>query len=165
MSILDLFQQKSFAKIAAPMVRYSKVPFRLTCLDFGVDIVYTPMIMSDSFLISKKARDVEFQHIKGDSPLVVQFGSNDAVSFGKSSHLVSKYCDAVNLNCGCPQRWALEDGIGAGMLNTPQLIFDCVKTARNMTGDTFPISVKIRIDDSLKRTVDLAMQLEKTGAR
>jgi tRNA-dihydrouridine synthase len=38
--------------ICAPMVRYSKLPFRLAVRKWGTDIAYTPMIMADSFVNS-----------------------------------------------------------------------------------------------------------------
>jgi hypothetical protein len=79
--IMELFQTKKCVKIAAPMVRcparplfaassvltrcsvpqvrFSKLPFRHVVRSYGTDIVYTPMIMADSFTASQKARDVE----------------------------------------------------------------------------------------------------------
>jgi tRNA-dihydrouridine synthase 4 len=35
---------------------------------------------------------------------------------------LGRLADAVDLNCGCPQRWAMEEGIGASMLKNPQLV-------------------------------------------
>ena len=47
-------------QVAAPMVRFSKLPFRHLVRSWGADIVFTPMIMANSFVASAKARDVEF---------------------------------------------------------------------------------------------------------
>jgi tRNA-dihydrouridine synthase 4 len=66
MACLYVFPEGSVLKnlllvqIAAPMVRFSKLPFRHVVRSWGSDIVFTPMIMANSFVNSAKARDVEF---------------------------------------------------------------------------------------------------------
>ncbi|VDP85203.1 unnamed protein product [Echinostoma caproni] len=62
MDILSTYQKPGipFVRISAPMVRYTKLPFRLLLRQYGIDLAYTPMIMADSFVSSAKARDVEF---------------------------------------------------------------------------------------------------------
>lgn len=55
------------------MVRYGRLPFRLLCLQSGVDVVFSPMFVADGFVRSQKARDADFTTTKGDSPLIVQF--------------------------------------------------------------------------------------------
>ena len=39
-----------------------------------------------------------------DRPLVVQFAASNAEDFGMAAEMVAPYADAVDLNCGCPQR-------------------------------------------------------------
>lgn len=56
-----------------------------------------------------------------------------------------RYCDGVDLNCGCPQRWAKHMGIGCIMLDTPELISDIIKQCRNQIAKPFTISVKMRV--------------------
>uniref|UniRef100_A0A0K8SW78 DUS-like FMN-binding domain-containing protein n=1 Tax=Lygus hesperus TaxID=30085 RepID=A0A0K8SW78_LYGHE len=82
------------------------------------------MIMADSFVQSSKARDNEFTTGLGDTPLVVQFAANTVEDFVASAELVSPFSDGVDLNCGCPQRWAMQDGYGAHLLTQPQIIKD-----------------------------------------
>ena len=41
----------------------------------------------------------------GDRPLVAQFAASNARDFGDASLIVAPFVDAVDLNCGCPQRW------------------------------------------------------------
>ncbi|KAG7157502.1 tRNA-dihydrouridine(20a/20b) synthase [NAD(P)+]-like 3 [Homarus americanus] len=75
-----------------PMVRYSKLAFRSLVRKYECDLCFTPMIISDCFIQSIRARHSDFTTCKEDALLVVQF---------------SNYCDGVDLNCGCPQRWAM----------------------------------------------------------
>ncbi|CZT41915.1 uncharacterized protein RSE6_01727 [Rhynchosporium secalis] len=42
---------------AAPMVRYSKLAFRQTVANYGVDLTWTPMILAKEFNRSILARD------------------------------------------------------------------------------------------------------------
>ena len=67
--------------------------------------------------------------------------------------MVEKYCNGVDLNCGCPQKWAIkvkiinppqtdskkkmsffikifQEGIGACLINNPEFVADVVKQTR-----------------------------------
>ena len=68
-------------RICAPMVRYSKLAFRMLVRLYETDIAYTPMIMADSFSSSSAARDNEFTTNIGDQPLIVQFAANNVHDF------------------------------------------------------------------------------------
>lgn len=151
-------------RICAPMVRYSKLAFRMLVRLYDCDIAYTPMIMADSFSSSANARDCEFTTNSIDQPLIVQFASNNVYDFVRSSTLVSKYCIGVDLNCGCPQRWAQQEGIGACLINKPNFVSDLVKQTRNQCREDLSVSIKIRIHYDIERTIDLCRQLEAAGA-
>ena len=43
----------------------------------------------------------------GDRPLVVQFAARNGKEFADAAELVAPFADAVDLNCGCPQRCKL----------------------------------------------------------
>lgn len=130
----------------------------------GTDIVFTPMIVSQSFVQSQKAREVEFSTNAKDRPLVVQFAASNGKDFADAAEYISPYADAVDLNCGCPQRWAMAEGYGA-QLSTfkPELIHDMVSQARNRVN--IPITIKIRIVlDNDRHVVDLVQRAERMGA-
>lgn len=42
--------------------------------------------------------------LAGDRPLVAQFAANNATDFADAAEIISPFVDAVDLNCGCPQR-------------------------------------------------------------
>lgn len=149
--------------IAAPMVRYSKLPFRRVCLEYGTEVVYTPMMLAKEFTAHVNARDSDFSTNKDDRPLVVQFAANDPVTFARACETVAPYADAVGLNCGCPQRWAVRDGIGAHLMSDPEKVRDMVRSARAACGANFCLETKIRVHDDLRRTVDWARMLEAAG--
>ncbi|XP_046578362.1 tRNA-dihydrouridine(20a/20b) synthase [NAD(P)+]-like [Haliotis rubra] len=162
---LELFSEKKVIKMCAPMVRYSKLPFRLLVRKYDCDIAFTPMIISDSFIQSQKARDSDFTTCKHDRPLIVQFAASKPKDFADAAEIVSPYADGVDLNCGCPQRWAMADGYGACLIKKPELMCDIVKEARaRVPQEEFTVSVKIRIHKDIRDTVDLCQKVEKAGA-
>ncbi|KAF7266422.1 dihydrouridine synthase 4 [Rhynchophorus ferrugineus] len=161
--ILELFETKDLVKICAPMVRYSKLQFRNLVKLYDCDLVFSPMILADSICKSEKARNNEFTTNSADTPLVIQFAANTVHDFVGASYLVAPHCNGVDLNCGCPQRWARDMNVGCEMLKNPQVIYDLVRQCRNTINKPFSVSVKTRIMKDLNKTIDIARQLEHSG--
>ncbi|BFZ10945.1 hypothetical protein BsWGS_13984 [Bradybaena similaris] len=161
---LELFLQKNVVNICAPMVRYSKHAFRLLVRKYDCHLAFTPMIVSNCFVRSIKARDADFTTTYDDRPLIVQFAANNSYDFANATEIVAPFSDGVDLNCGCPQRWAMAEGYGACLLRKPDLLCDMVKQARTRVGnDNFTVSVKIRVHKDIRETVDLCQKVEKMG--
>lgn len=78
--------------------------------------------------------------------------------------ILYSYSDGVDLNCGCPQRWAMKDGYGADLLTKPQLVKDLISQVRNQIPKPFTVSVKIRILKDIKKTIELCKIIENIGA-
>jgi tRNA-dihydrouridine synthase 4 len=89
-----------FVKVCAPMVRYSKLPFRHVVRNYNVDIAFTPMILADVFKHSKFSREIEYQTNDSDDPVIIQFASANAKDFADSAELVAPFTNGVDLNCG-----------------------------------------------------------------
>ncbi|CAI5785227.1 tRNA-dihydrouridine20a/20b 20b synthase NADP+-like isoform X2 [Podarcis lilfordi] len=161
---VDLFHSETIVKICAPMVRYSKLPFRTLVRKYDCDLCYTPMIVAADFVRSVKARHSEFTTNQGDRPLIVQFAAKDAHVLAEAACIISPFADGVDVNCGCPQRWAMAEGFGACLINKPELVQEMVRLVRNQVENPmFSVSIKIRIHDDLKRTVDLCQKAEAAG--
>lgn len=161
--ILDIFRQNSLVKACAPMVRYSKLEFRSLVRKYGCQLSFTPMIMADSFVQSVKARHNEFVTSRNDKPVIVQFAAKTVDDFVYASELVSPFCDGVDLNCGCPQRWAMSDGYGAELLSKPEMIKDMVKQLKSRVPNNFSVSVKMRLMNDIRHSVELCRDLEAAG--
>lgn len=161
---MALFEGGDLVKICAPMVRYSKLPFRMLVRQYSCDLAFTPMIIANSFVQSLKARDSDFTTCIEDRPLIVQFAANNDLDFGDAAAIVSPYADGVDLNCGCPQRWALQEGYGACLIKKPELVHSMVRQTKNRVDDPdFTVSVKIRIHSDIRETVNLCKSLESAG--
>ncbi|VDQ05552.1 unnamed protein product [Trichobilharzia regenti] len=66
--------------------------------------------------------------------MIVQLASNDPCEFTMATEMLAPYCDGVDLNCGCPQSWAVGCGLGSALLREPEKIASIVRAAR----DTVP---------------------------
>ncbi|XP_039987482.1 tRNA-dihydrouridine synthase B-like isoform X2 [Xiphias gladius] len=162
--IMDMFEKGKILKICAPMVRYSKLAFRSLVRKYNCDICFTPMIVAADFMRSVKARDSEFTTSERDRPLIVQFAAHDAQTLADAACVVAPFSDGVDLNCGCPQRWAMSAGYGACLINKPELVKDMVRHVRNQVDNpNYTVSIKIRIHKDLRRTVDLCQKAESAG--
>lgn len=172
---LSLLYSK-LVKIQAPMVRCSRPSFRKLCRLWGTDISYTAMIMAESFAHSSAARDADFSLYKNENRLVVQLASSGGPDAALAAVQLQPYCDAIDLNCGCPQKWAMREGIGAAMLQKPEQVSDMVHSIRNAlsarratcapsaVSSPIPCVVKMRVGEDIRKSVDFARQCVAAGA-
>ncbi|KFM56940.1 tRNA-dihydrouridine(20a/20b) synthase [NAD(P)+]-like protein, partial [Stegodyphus mimosarum] len=150
---MKLFENKKLTTICAPMVRYSKLPFRMLVRKYGCNVAFTPMIVSHSFVDSVKARHTDFSTSIEDRPLIVQFAAKNGNEFADSAELTYHYSDGVDLNCGCPQRWALSSGYGACLLEKPEVVHTMIQQVRNRISDPeYTVSLKIRMHENIRGT-------------
>lgn len=144
------------------MVRYSKLEFRSLLRKYGVELTFSPMTIANSFCRSNKCRQHEFTTNIEDTPMIVQFAANCSIDFLHATEMVQSYSDGVDLNCGCPQSWAMQDGYGSYLLKKPEVIEDMIKTVRRNFPSSFSVSVKIRLlNKDLNSTIDFCRKLEK----
>ncbi|KAF8017468.1 hypothetical protein BT93_H2593 [Corymbia citriodora subsp. variegata] len=160
--------------VLAPM---GTLPLRLLAAQYGADITYGEEIIDHKFLkcerrmnerigstdfVEKGTENVVFRTCKQERERVVfQMGTSDAVRALRAAEIVCKDVAAVDINMGCPKSFSLSGGMGAALLNKPELIHDILTTLkRNM--DT-PVTCKIRLLKHSHDTVELARRIEKTG--
>nr|XP_047146872.1 tRNA-dihydrouridine(20a/20b) synthase [NAD(P)+]-like isoform X3 [Hydra vulgaris] len=146
---MNLFEEKDLVYVCAPMVRYSKQPFRHLVRRYNCDLAYTPMIMADSFIKSIEARDSDFTTNKDDRPLVVQFAANNAEDLALAAEIIYP--------------WAMAEGYGAQLISKPELINDMIKQTRQRLPQDFSCEIKIRIHSDIRKTVDLCQKAEHAG--
>ncbi|KAF4553741.1 Dihydrouridine synthase-like protein 3 [Elsinoe fawcettii] len=135
------------------MVRYSKLPFRLLIQNYGVDITWTPMILAHEFIRHPVARDSDFTTHVSEGPVVAQFASSDPEEFARAASLIGPWVNGIDLNCGCPQSWAIKEGIGCSLLTNPELVRDIAAAAKAIYGEMKSVSIKIRIHKDINETI------------
>ncbi|KAF2442654.1 FMN-linked oxidoreductase [Karstenula rhodostoma CBS 690.94] len=152
-------------------------------------LAYTPMFHSKMFLEGPKYRDSHFQPLKSampsppdtyhisqlpdserhldgnpafDRPLTVQFCSNDPDDLLGAAKHVAPFCDAVDLNLGCPQGIARRGNYGAFLQETPELIGKMIKKLDEELD--VPITAKFRILETKEKTLAYAKTILDAGA-
>lgn len=151
------------AHIAGPMVRYSKLPFRELCRFYNVDIVYTPMILAREFVRNETARYTDFTTNDIDKSVIVQVGVNNVEDFMKFVDMIHPFVDAIGINCGCPIKEQVREGIGAALMSEPDLVADLIKAAKGKYGESICIDTKIRIHSDINQTVEFAKKVVAAG--
>jgi tRNA-dihydrouridine synthase 1 len=155
--------------ILAPMVGASELAFRLLCRKYGATLAYTPMMDAARFANDESYRRSEFPVCSSssshyDRPLVCHFSANTPQDFAAAAMAAEPYCDAIDLNLGCPQRTAHIGHFGSYLLGpsdrtlVQSMIAAAARTVR------IPICVKIRLLDTVAETTELVQQLHEAGA-
>lgn len=152
------------AFISGPMVRYSKLPFRELVRHHDTDIVYTPMILAREFVRNGVARASDFSTNNKDAPVVAQFGANNEIDLVRAVSMILPYVDGIGLNCGCPIKDQVREGIGAALMTNLPNVVNMVKAVKSKFGEQVCMEVKIRIHKDLNETVEFAKSVEKAGA-
>jgi len=91
----------------------------------------------------------------------VQLAANNATLFEAAVKILSPYCDGLDLNLGCPQHIARKGGYGAFLMNSDWSIISSIISAGAAHA---PITVKIRVFESIAKTVEYAREIERSGA-
>lgn len=148
-------------------------------------LAYTPMLHSRLFTETQKFRDHHFQPIKAglssptrstetsadvyldghpqfDRPLFVQFCANSPDHLLEAARYVEPYCDAVDLNLGCPQGIAKKGNYGAFLQEDWDLIYKLINELH--TNLNVPVTAKMRILESKEKTLEYAKMVLSAGA-
>ena len=150
-------------------------------------LAYTPMLHARLFNEKAKFRDNHFQPLRRslpapdsapetheaealyldgrpelDRPLTVQFCANDPEEFLNAAKYVAPFCDAVDLNLGCPQGIARKGKYGAFLQEDQELIYRLVNRLHREL--PVPVTAKIRILDTREATLAYARRVLDAGA-
>ncbi|KAJ4411647.1 tRNA dihydrouridine synthase, partial [Gnomoniopsis sp. IMI 355080] len=177
--------------IVAPMVDQSEFAWRMLTRSFLPEsqrrsvLAYTPMFHARLFAETQKYRDSHFQptlssklpststtatpdapyldgHPAIDRPLFVQFCANDPSSLLTAASIAAPFCDAVDLNLGCPQGIARKGHYGAFLQEDQELIHNLIKTLHENL--PVPVTAKIRILETREATLAYARNVLDAGA-
>lgn len=147
-------------------------------------LAYTPMLHARMFNETSKFRDNHFQPLRSslsshspsystsdlfldgnpkfDRPLTVQFCANDPDEFLNAAKYVAPFCDAVDLNLGCPQGIARKGKYGAFLQEDHDLVFRLIRKLHEEL--SIPVTAKIRILETKKKTLAYAKKVLNAGA-
>ncbi|KAJ9295150.1 hypothetical protein DTO271G3_6320 [Paecilomyces variotii] len=171
--------------IVAPMVDRSEFAWRMLTRSFmkpeeakGI-LAYSPMFHARLFRETPGFRAQYFQPTRSvlggdddspyldgnpaiDRPLIVQFCANDPDDLLEAARHVAPYCDAVDLNLGCPQGIAKKGHYGAFLQEDWDLIYKLIN--RLHTELPVPVTAKFRIQETKEKTLEYAKMILSAGA-
>ena len=148
--------------VLSPMVGQSELAFRMLCRNHNVQLAYTPMFIASRFVESEPYRRAVWQTCPEDRPLVVQFCGNQPDLIVRAGKLVQQHCDAIDINLGCPQEVARRGGYGSYLMDNLPLVEKIVRAASSEL--SVPVTVKIRVFESFKKTLAYCKMLQSAGA-
>lgn len=150
-------------------------------------LAYTPMLHARLFNDTPKFRHNHFQPLREplpshsstpttlttknlyldgnpsfDRPLITQFCANDPEEFLSAAKYVAPFCDAVDLNLGCPQGIARKGKYGAFLQEDQELIYKMVRKLHEEL--SVPITVKLRILDTKEESLRYVENVVEAGA-
>lgn len=176
--------------VLAPMVRAGELPTRLLALQHGADLVWSPEIIDKKLIqceriVNDKLKTVDFiisspkSNGKPKPPtlvfrtclerehgkLIFQIGSSTPPLASQAALKVINDVDGIDVNAGCPKHFSVHSGMGAALLKTPEKLCSILRELVEKVGKPYnkPISVKIRILDDEKSTLELVENLCSTG--
>ncbi|KAJ5923789.1 tRNA-dihydrouridine(16/17) synthase, partial [Penicillium verhagenii] len=176
--------------IVAPMVDRSEFAWRMLSRSFlpleeqKSLLAYSPMFHARLFGENPGMRLKHFQPTRGaagnttkqdeqdelfldgnpafDRPLFVQFCANNPDEFLTAARHAAPYCDAVDLNLGCPQGIARKGHYGAFLQEDWDLIHKLINKLH--TELDVPVTAKFRIQETKEKTLEYAKMILSAGA-
>ncbi|KAL9095047.1 MAG: hypothetical protein Q9165_002649 [Trypethelium subeluteriae] len=135
--------------------KYRRANFQPTDAD-------NPYVSKDADMSQRMGRDYLDGHRVIDRPLTVQFCANDENALLAAAKYAQNYCDAVDLNLGCPQQIARKGKYGAYLQEDWPRIYRMIRKLYEELN--VPVTAKIRVLESKERTLQYAKMVLDAGA-
>ncbi len=161
---MHLAGSKNNPAYLAPLAGWTDKVFRQICKANGAAMVFTEMVSAEGLLHGndRSLTILDFDTI--ERPIGVQLLVADANAFEKSVPLLNRLQpDCVDLNFGCPVKKVTRKGFGAALLKDPDRMEKLASVAAKMS--PVPLTAKMRIADSEKMTLEIALRLQDAGVQ
>jgi tRNA-dihydrouridine synthase A len=128
--------------------------------------LWSEMVTTKAILNGDKNRLLDFD--AAEHPLVLQLGGSEPNEMAQCAKIAQDWgYDEVNINVGCPSDRVQSGSFGACLMQTPEVVAQCVDAMRQASD--MPVSVKSRIgvDDmeSYEQLSDFVTQVENAGCK
>lgn len=155
----------------APMAGYTNSAFRLMCIKYGADLVYSEMVSARGIVEDQKFADggkslALAKFIDKERPIFVQIFGNEPEIMAEAAKIIcDKYDpDGIDINMGCPARKVIANDYGSSLMKEPELAMCIVKSVKAVIGDRY-LSVKTRLGwDNNEEILKFAPMMESAGS-
>ena len=149
----------------APMAGVTDWAFRTICARLGAGVTVTEMVSSRA-LCYKDQKSAKLLRKNEGSVCGAQIFGNDPEIMAKGAVLALEIsgCDFVDINMGCPMPKIAGSGDGCGLMRTPELAADIVRSV--VRAVNVPVTVKCRLgwDKGSINVLDFTKRMEDAGA-
>ena len=149
----------------APMAGVTDWAFRTICARLGAGVTVTEMVSSRA-LCYKDAKSAKLLRKNEGSVCGAQIFGNDPEIMAKGAILALEIsgCDFIDINMGCPMPKIAGSGDGCGLMRTPELAADIVRSV--VQAVNVPVTVKCRLgwDKGSINVLDFTKRMEDAGA-
>ena len=99
--------------------------------------------------------------------LIFQIGTASPTLAVEAARIIARDVAGIGVNAGCPKHFSIHGGMGAALLQTPDILCEIltslVKAVGPGTEFNIPISVKIRLLEPHEKSFELVESLVRTG--
>ena len=149
----------------APMAGVTDWAFRTICAWLGAGVTVTEMVSSRA-LCYKDQKSAKLLRKNEGSVCGAQIFGNDPEIMAKGAILALEIsgCDFIDVNMGCPMPKIAGSGDGCGLMRTPELAADIVRSV--VRAVNVPVTVKCRLgwDKGSINVLDFTKRMEDAGA-
>ena len=151
--------------LLGPMAGVTDWAFRTVCAEMGANVTITEMVSSRALVYQDK-KSAALLKKTGIGVCGAQIFGNDPDIMAQAARLALEIsgADFIDINMGCPMPKIANSGDGCGLMRTPELAGDIVKSVSQAV--SVPVTVKCRLgwDKGSVNVLDFSKRMEDNGA-
>lgn len=125
-------------------------------------LLYTEMVTAPALVRGGALHLLDYS--PEEHPVALQLGGSDPVELGQAAQLGARAgYDEINLNCGCPSDRVQSGAFGAVLMQSPDLVAECIAEMRAKVAVEVTVKCRIGVDAQEPRDI-LPVFLEKIRA-
>lgn len=153
--------------VLAPMAGVSQMPFRRLALQLGAGLAPTELISAKGLTFGNvRTKSYLAYDQEVERPFSVQLFGGEAESMAvAAAQAVKMGAEIIDINMGCPVKKVTKTNAGSALMCDYQRAESIIKAMREATGDSIPITAKIRSgwDAHNLNYLEVARALEGAG--
>lgn len=128
--------------ILAPMAGVTDFPFRKITKKYGNPGLVCNEMVSSKAICYEDAKTLTMLKSENETPISMQIFGSDPESMGQAAREVSKICDILDINMGCPAPKVVKNGDGSKLLTDLGLARSVIQAV--VQNSLKPVTLKIR---------------------